>query len=117
MEFPISNLLQRREMTPWARRTVQKPGTGLLSGCMTELISEQGWVAGNAATGGWLAGNNDAARAAVERNTALEKAMLSLPARASTVALRAFVGNLSFDEVKQGFSSALLCARGSGELS
>jgi YD repeat-containing protein len=71
------------------------------------FLNDQGWAAANAVSGGWLAENNDAARAAVERNAALGRGLLSLPEKASVTALRALTGNLTSDEVGQGVSRAL----------
>lgn len=71
------------------------------------FLNDQGWAAANAVSGGWLAENNDAARAAVERNAALGRGLLSLPEKASVTALRAVTGNFTLDEVGQGVNRAL----------
>jgi hypothetical protein len=58
-----------------------------------ELVSDQGWVAGNILTGGWLSNNFGAAQAAGVRNTARSEALLNLPRQAATSALRVATGN------------------------
>jgi HNH/ENDO VII superfamily nuclease with conserved GHE residues len=63
-----------------------------------QLVSDQLWVAGNVVTGGLLADNVPAAKAAVERNTALGRGIVNGLETASVTTLRAVTGNISMDE-------------------
>ena len=89
----------------WLDGTVRGAAQWLHSSA--RFLNDQGWAAANALSGGWLAENNDAARAAVERNAALGRGLLPLPAEVSVTALRALAGNLTTDEVSQGVNLAL----------
>jgi len=71
------------------------------------FVNDQGWTAANFVTGGWLANNNDAARASVDRNNALGSGLLTLPEKASGLALRTLTGNITYDEVSQGVGRAM----------
>lgn len=70
------------------------------------LLNDQGWVAANAVTGGWLVNNNADAAAAVQRNTALGQAIQAAPGAVASFGLRAAMGNVSLDEIGQGISTA-----------
>jgi YD repeat-containing protein len=70
------------------------------------FVNDQGWVAANALTGGWLAANNSDAAAAVQRNTALGQAMLTAPGVVAGYGMAALNGNISFDDIGQGISNA-----------
>ncbi|MFV8638620.1 LysM peptidoglycan-binding domain-containing protein [Ralstonia pseudosolanacearum] len=70
------------------------------------FVNDQGWVAANALTGGWLADNNADAAAAVQRNTTLGQAIAAAPGAIASFGLRAAMGNVSLDEVGQGISTA-----------
>jgi len=70
------------------------------------LVNDQGWVAANALTGGWLANNNADAAAAVRRNTALGQAIEAAPGAIASFGLRAAMANVSLDEVGQAISTA-----------
>ncbi|WP_459204014.1 DNA/RNA non-specific endonuclease [Ralstonia pseudosolanacearum] len=70
------------------------------------LVSDQGWVAANALTGGLLADNSADAAAAVQRNTSLSQAIVAAPGAIASFGLRAAMGNVSLDEIGQGISTA-----------
>ncbi|RKP48432.1 LysM peptidoglycan-binding domain-containing protein [Trinickia fusca] len=70
------------------------------------FVNDQGWVAANALTGGWLADHNDDAMAAVQRNSALGHAMVEAPGKVATFGLRLATGDVSLDEVKQDVRTA-----------
>ncbi|WP_211473823.1 LysM peptidoglycan-binding domain-containing protein [Collimonas humicola] len=71
------------------------------------FVNDQGLVAGNALSGGWLARNDEETRAAIARNTDLGQKIIDLPGNASRFALRAMVGNVTLDEIGQGANQAL----------
>ncbi|MGC5935106.1 HNH endonuclease, partial [Ralstonia pseudosolanacearum] len=70
------------------------------------FVNDQGWVAANALTGGWLAHNNADAAAAIQRNTSLGQAISAAPGAIASFGLRAAMGNVSLDEIGQGISTA-----------